>query len=96
MRYLKIKSDHSIDLSDFEDAADRSFFVRIGQDAAKNAINENKAFCLPITFFLDGWVVQRMPNGDIQKVIEVKTSDRTKYRRIAKGTVLHVRRSGLL
>jgi len=95
MMHYSSKLNSSIDLSDFEEAADRSFFLKVGQDAAKNAVNENKAMRLPITFFLDGWIVQRLPNGDIQKVVEVKTSNRTKNRRLAKGTILHVKRTAL-
>jgi hypothetical protein len=95
MRYSSMVSTGKfVDLSDFEETADRSFFLKVGNDAATNAVNENKALRIPITFFLDGWIVRRMPTGDIQRIIEVK-SVRTKNRRIAKGTILHVKRSAI-
>ena len=96
MRYSsKINSSRFVDLSEFEDAVDRSFFIEVGKNAAKNAVNENKALRIPITFLLDGWIVRRMPTGELQKVIEVKTGNRIKNRKIAKGTILHAKRSTL-
>ncbi|WP_315821299.1 hypothetical protein [Paraflavitalea speifideaquila] len=90
----KARSRQFIDLSDFEETADRSFFQNVGQTAAKNAVNENKAMRIPITFLQDGWIVRRMPTGDIQKIFEVAASYKTfKRRRIAKGTILHANRS---
>lgn len=86
-----------IDLSDFEETADRSFFLKVGQTAANNAVNENKAMRIPITFLQDGCVVRRMPAGDIEKVCEVTVSNKSfKKRRIAKGTILHVNSSSQL
>lgn len=82
-----------VDLSDYEEAPDRSFFIKIGLSAANNAVNENKAMRIPITFFLDGWIVRRMPSGQIEKVYEVTQGKINKKRRIAKGTILHVSRS---
>ncbi len=87
----KVSSSQFVDLSEFEDAVDRSFFIEVGKNAAKNAVNENKALRIPITFLLDGWVVRRMPAGDIQKVVEVKNDKGIKKRRIPKGTILNVK-----
>jgi hypothetical protein len=85
----KSRADQIFDLGDYEETVDRSFFKNVGQAAAQNAVNENKAMSLPITFLLDGWIVQRMPTGAIRKIVEVKTGNR----KIAKGTILHVKRS---
>jgi hypothetical protein len=59
------------DLSDFEGKKDYDFLINIGRQAATNAVNENKAMNIPITFFKEGWVVRRMPNGTIEKVAQI-------------------------
>ncbi|QEH40683.1 hypothetical protein [Chitinophaga sp. XS-30] len=84
---------HEEDLSAMEEFMDRSFFREIGIKAATNAVNENKAMGIPVTFLQDDWVVRRMPEGNIEKVTRVSGSDRIKYRQLKKGTVLHVKRT---
>ncbi len=81
-------------LSDFEDGHDRQFLVQVGRDAASNAINENKAMNLPVTYLKDGWVVSRMPDGRIERISEIKKSvGVASERKLTKGTVLHVKKS---
>jgi len=81
------------DLSDFEENASHDFIVDVGRQAATNAINENKAMNIPVTFLKDGWVVRRMPKGNIEKVIKVDSQTGiVRQRKLTKGTVLHVKR----
>lgn len=82
------------ELSDFEDGRDRQFLMRVGRDAAANAINENKAMNLPVTYLQDGWVVSRMPDGRVERIAEIKRSTGiTSERKLTKGTVLHVKKN---
>ena len=89
-RHIAINTD----LSDFEDKKDHIFFIEVGRQAAANAVNENKAMNIPITFLKDGWVIRKMPNGDIEKVAKLGPSTTTtRQRRFTKGTVLHVKKT---
>jgi hypothetical protein len=82
------------DLSDYEEKDDRTFFTEIGKQAAINAINENKAMNIPVTFMEDGWVVRRMPEGNIEKIVEIEPKAGIfRERKLTKGTVLHVKKS---
>lgn len=82
------------DLSDYEEKDDRTFFTEIGRQAAINAINENKAMNIPVTFMEDGWVVRRMPGGNIEKIVEIELGRASfRERKLTKGTVLHVKKS---
>ena len=81
------------DLSEIEERGDRRFFIDIGKLAATNAINENKAMKIPVTFMEDGWVVRRMPQGNVERVIKVVAhSGANRARKLTKGTVLHVKK----
>ncbi|HVI44740.1 MAG TPA: hypothetical protein VM802_07715 [Chitinophaga sp.] len=75
-----------------EEQTDRSLLKEAGRRAAFNAINENKAMGIPITFLRDGWVVRKMPDDTIVKVKQILTSD-IKTRDFKKGTVLHVKKT---
>ena len=80
------------DLSDVEEIKDRTFFFKIAKDAATNAVNENKALHIPITFLQDGWIVRRMPNGNIEKIQQVKVNEGAyRKRKLTKGTILSVK-----
>lgn len=82
------------DLSDIEEIKDRAFFEKIGKDAAANAVNENKAMHIPITFLQDDWIVRRMPSGMIEKIHQLKKdSGSYKNRKLTKGSVLHVKKA---
>lgn len=78
------------DLSQYEEEKDKSFLEEVGKKAAKNAVNENKALGIPVTFLKDDWVVRRMPDGSIVKLKQVKLSG--KLIKLKKGTVIHVGR----
>lgn len=82
------------DLSDIEEEKDRSFFVAVGVQAAANAINENRAMNIPVTFMEDGWVVRRMPQGNIERIAKIDRPDFGRDRKLTKGTVLHVKVHG--
>ncbi|GAA3918113.1 hypothetical protein GO495_20570 [Chitinophaga oryziterrae] len=85
---------HSWDLSFFEETGDPDFITKIGIRAGINAINENKAMNLPITYMADGWVVQRMPQGDVVRIAEIKTpKEVTRNKKLTKGSVLYVKKS---
>lgn len=82
------------DLSDIEETRDRTFFIKIGKDAAANAVNENKAMHIPITFLQGDWIVRRMPSGEIEKIHQIKKeSDTSRKRKLTKGSVLHVKKA---
>lgn len=94
--FKKVVDWHSSpsDLSYFEETGDPDFITKIGIRAGTNAINENKAMNLPITYMADGWVVQRMPEGEVVRIAEIKTSKEvTRNRKLTKGTILHVKKS---
>ena len=80
------------DLSQLEDSSDRSIFSEILERAAINAVNENKAMGIPVTFMQDGWVVSRMPDGTIRKISEIETGP-VRERKLTKGTILHVKKA---
>ncbi len=73
-------------LSQFEERKDRQFFIKIGKTAAINAINENKALGIPVTF-LDGDTVFEMGNAGKIAIRQLTPSQPRKY---SKGTILHV------
>lgn len=79
------------DLSIYEESQDYEFFSVIGKRAATNAINENKAMDLPVTYLKDGWVVRELPGGKIEKIVEVQ-SKTSSLREFKKGAILHVNR----
>src|ERR1700755_800563 len=56
------------DLNKLEDHDFDVFFSVIGERAATNAINENKALGIPITYLKDDWVVREMPDGSIEQI----------------------------
>jgi hypothetical protein len=94
MRRSKVSFVIEKDLSDYEEKNDRTFFTEIGRQAAINAINENKAMNIPVTFMEDGWVVRRMPQGNIEKIVEIQSkAGVSRERKLTKGTVLHVKKS---
>jgi hypothetical protein len=78
------------DLSVIEDGADVRILKKIGERAAVNAINENKALSLPLTYEKDGWVVREYSDGRIEKIEKIITST-ISTSDFKKGTVLHVR-----
>ncbi|HTI10760.1 MAG TPA: hypothetical protein VL832_19455 [Puia sp.] len=87
-------AENGNDLSDFEGKKDHTFLIEIGRQAATNAVNENKAMDIPITFLKDGWVIRRMPNGEIVKVAKLDPQTKTiRQRKFTKGTVLHVKKT---
>jgi len=75
---------------ELEEQGFESIFAAIGKRAATNAINENKALGIPVTFWQDGWVVRRMPDGSIERV---QQATQLKEKQFRKGTVLHVRKT---
>ncbi|WP_217602393.1 hypothetical protein [Chitinophaga sp. GbtcB8] len=85
--YKKLKEQ---DLSDLEEKGFEVMFANIGKRAATNAINENKALGIPVTFWQDGWVVRRMPDGSIERLQQAAQVREKQFR---KGTVLHVRKT---
>lgn len=84
----------SNDLNEYEEKTDYNFFSRIGRDAAANAINENRAMKLPVTYMKNGWVVRDMPEGGQIRIaeIQVKADVVARIRKLTKGTILHVRK----
>lgn len=82
------------DLSQYEDQMNTSFLEEVGRRAARNAVNENRAMGIPVTFLHNGWVVRRMPDGSIVKLSQVIQSiQSTPARKLKKGTVIHVRKA---
>ncbi|UPK69900.1 hypothetical protein [Chitinophaga filiformis] len=77
------------DLSAIEDGVDTSLLEKIGERAAINAINENRALQLPITYEKDGWVVREYADGHIEKIEQIITADISSG--FKKGAVLHVK-----
>jgi hypothetical protein len=77
------------DLSAIEDATDTSMLEKIGVRAAINAINENKALQLSLTYEKDGWVVREYADGHIEKIEQLIVPEISSD--FKKGTVLHVR-----
>jgi hypothetical protein len=77
------------DLSAIEDGSDTSLLEKIGARAAINAINENRALQLSLTYERDGWVVREYADGRIEKIEQIITSDISPD--FKKGTVLHVK-----
>lgn len=77
-------------LSYYEDHNNNSFLDKAGQEAAKNAINENKALGLPITYFKDGWVVREMADGKVEKIKKVEETQVPKVIIPKKGITIHV------
>jgi len=64
--------------------------MQIGKRAAENAINENKALKLPLTYLKDGWVIREFPDGHIEKIKEIKPLHIPSLK-FKKGTILHVK-----
>lgn len=77
------------DLSTIEDGTDTSMLEKIGARAAINAINENRALQLPLTYEKDGWVVREYADGHIEKIEKIITSEISSG--FKKGAVLHVK-----
>jgi hypothetical protein len=77
-------------LSHYEDNNNNSFLDKAGQEAAKNAINENKALGLPITYFKDGWVVREMADGKVEKIKRVEERKVPKEIVAKKGITIYV------
>ena len=86
------EAQKSVDLNTYEEPISRAFFESIGRDAAINAINENKAMNLPVTFVKDGWVVREMPDGRQERISQIAliSVDEYRQRNLTKGTVIHV------
>lgn len=79
-------------LSQVEDVNDHAFLIGIAADAARNAINENRAMNIPVTVIENGWVVKKTTAGTIERIAEVTGINATKRERVlTKGSVLHVR-----
>ncbi|HEY9260788.1 hypothetical protein [Chitinophaga sp.] len=80
------------DLNTYEEPVSKAFFETIGREAAINAINENKAMNLPVTFVRDGWVVREMPDGRQERISQIAliSLEAYKKRNLIKGTVIHV------
>ncbi|MBC9934860.1 hypothetical protein [Chitinophaga qingshengii] len=76
------------DLGDFEDSSDYQFFEMIGKRAAANAINENKALGLPVTYLKEKWVVREYTDGRIEKIVKIESESR--LREFKKGEVIHI------
>ena len=71
-----------------------AFIEAAGKRAATNAINENKALGIPVTFIKDGWVVRRMPDGHIERIKQVaEAAGRIRERKLRKGMILHVKKT---
>ncbi len=77
------------DLSAIEDGVDMSMLEKIGARAANNAINENRALQLSLTYEKDGWVVKEYADGHIEKIEQLITPEIPSD--LKKGTVLHVK-----
>ena len=77
------------DLSAIEDVADTSMLEKIGARAANNAINENRALQLPLTYEKDGWVIREYADGHIEKIEKIITAEISSG--FTKGAVLHVK-----
>ncbi|MBV7533103.1 hypothetical protein [Chitinophaga sp. sic0106] len=92
--FQQLKRRRNADLLDFEEHMPAGFFNEIGKQAATNAINENKAMNLPITFLKEDWVVVQLPNGTLKQISQVQlpTSDELRQKNLVKGAVIHVSR----
>jgi hypothetical protein len=77
------------DLSAIEDGTDTTMLEKIGARAAINAINENRALQLSLTYEKEGWVVREYADGRIEKIEEIITSGISSN--FKKGAVLHVK-----
>jgi hypothetical protein len=81
-----------ISLSQVEDLNDRAFLTTIAKNAARNAINENRAMNIPVTVMENGWVVRKTAAGTTERIVKVDTLNTPKRERtLTKGTVLHVK-----
>lgn len=95
-RWVSYKSQRSIhdkgmnDFSEVEEQKDSSKLMEIGNRAAINAINENKALKLPLTYIKDGWVIREYPDGHVERIEEIKQL-LTPSVKFKKGTALHVK-----
>lgn len=71
-----------------------AFIEAAGKRAAANAVNENRAMGIPVTFIEDGWVVRRMPDGHIERIKQVAgAAGRIRERKLRKGMILHVKKT---
>ena len=92
LQYGFYYASHGNDLSDYEEKGDPSFLIEIGKTAATNAVNENIAMNIPVTFLENGWVVRRMPQGNVERVAKIiNQPGAIRNRKLTKGTVLHVK-----
>jgi len=95
-RWVSYKIERSIrdkgmnDFSEVEEQRDSSKLMEIGNRAATNAINENRALKLPLTYIKDGWVIREYPDGHIERIEKIK-QPLTPSVKFKKGTVLHVK-----
>lgn len=92
-RQLDLRQKGGSDFYEQEEDNCYIFFSKIGQSAATNAINENKAMKLPVTYMKNGWVVREMPGGNVERIAQVTgiaTNDREK--KLTKGTVIHAKK----
>ncbi|MRG48744.1 hypothetical protein GFS24_26770 [Chitinophaga sp. SYP-B3965] len=65
-----------------------------GRRAATNAVNENRALGIPVTFTKDGWVVRRMPDGHIERIKPIEgATGPIRERKLRKGMILHVKKA---
>ncbi len=81
-----------VSLSQIEDLDDAGFLEKIAQNAAMNAINENKALNIPITVLENGWVVRKTATGETIKISKIPQQiDEKSERKLTKGTILHVK-----
>jgi hypothetical protein len=81
-----------ISLSQVEDVSDRAFLINIARDAARNAINENRAMNIPVTVIENGWVVKKTSAGTTERIAEVTSNNTSKRKKVlTKGAVLHVK-----
>jgi hypothetical protein len=90
LRFSAYRSSRRTDLDELEENGFETAFAAIGKRAAMNAINENKALGIPVTFWQDGWVVRRMPDGSIERV---QQAIQVREKQFRKGTVLYVRKT---
>ncbi|WP_295118368.1 hypothetical protein [uncultured Chitinophaga sp.] len=80
-------------LSYYEDSNNTSFLEEAGRHAATNAVNENLALGLPITYFEDGWVVRRLADKSIVRIKKVEEPEDIKHDlTFKKGITVNVKR----
>lgn len=96
--FRRLKSSNSSHLNDewaVMEGSDafETFIAEAGRRAVTNAVNENKALGIPVTFMEDGWVVRRMPDGHIERIKQVEETPQIRERKLRKGMILHVKKA---